>query len=75
MKQSVIVALILGVLVLISAIQAIELSSLKETISEGGLSVKSSSSSTPVASQGDSGKTTTALPSSIKNLPKMVGGC
>ena len=51
---------------------------LKEKISEGQISVSSSSSRNTVSTSSgneDSGKTTTALPSSIKNLPQMVGGC
>jgi len=75
MKTTTIVAIILGVLVLISVVQAFQLNSLKTKVAGGQLSIKSSSSATPVASSGDSSKKTAALPSSIKNLPQMVGGC
>ena len=75
MKTTTIVAVILGILVLISVVQAFQLNSLKDKITEGQLEVKSSSSTTPVASSGDSGKKTASLPASVKNLPKMVGGC
>ena len=75
MKTTTIVAVILGVLVLVSLVQAIQLNSLKTKMADSQLSVKSSSSSTPVASSGDSSKKTAALPSSVKNLPQMVGGC
>ena len=75
MKSTTVVALILGVLVLISVVQAFQLNSLKSKVSEGQLSVGSSSVSTPVASSGDSGKKAASLPSSIKDLPQMVGGC
>ena len=75
MKQATLVAIILGMLVLISVVQAFQLNGLKTKVAEGQLSVKSSSGATPVASSGDSSKRTAALPSSIKNLPKMVGGC
>ncbi|MBR9699346.1 hypothetical protein GOV09_02730 [Candidatus Woesearchaeota archaeon] len=74
MKQTTIVAFVLGILLLISVAQAFQLNGLKETISEGQLSVGSASKSAQVAT-GGSGKSAGALPSSIKNLPKMVGGC
>lgn len=73
MKKTVIVAIILGMLVLVSAIQAFQLNGLKEKVAEGQLSVKSASSA--VATSGDSSKKTASLPSSVKNLPQMVGGC
>ena len=75
MNKTTIVAIILGVLVLISVVQAVQLNGLKEKVSEGQLSVKSASSTTAVASSGSSGKTTASLPSSVKDLPQMVGGC
>lgn len=73
MKTTTIVAIILGVLVLISVVQAFQLNGLKEKVTEGQLSVKSTSaSSVPVAA---GNKKTESLPSSIKDLPQMVGGC
>ncbi len=75
MEKTKIVAVILGVLVLISIVQAFQLSDLKEKISDGQLSVKSARGATPAASSGSSGKTTASLPSSVKDLPQMVGGC
>ncbi len=69
MKQTTIVAVVLGVLILISAVQTVQLYNLKTTISGGGL--KTASASTPVAASGDVG----TVPDSIKNLPAMVGGC
>ncbi len=75
MKTTTIVAIILGVLVIISVVQAFQLNSLKKNVAEGQLSVSSSGSKTPVASSGDSTKRTASLPSSIKDLPQMVGGC
>ena len=75
MKTTTIVAVILGVLVLVSVVQAFQLNGLKEKVTDGQLSIKSASSTTPVASSGSSGKKTASLPSSIKNLPQMVGGC
>ncbi len=76
MKTTTIVAVILGILVLISVVQAFQLNSLKSKVEDGQLSVGSSSSKTTVAtSSGDSSKKTASLPTSIKNLPTMVGGC
>ena len=75
MKQTTIVAIILGVLVLISVIQAFQLNSLKSDVEESQLSVSSSGVKTAVASSGDSGKPAASLPSSVKDLPQMVGGC
>jgi len=76
MKATTIVAVILGILVIISIVQAFQLNGLKDKVKVGQLSVSSSSTKTKVAvSSGDSGKRTAALPSSVKNLPQMVGGC
>lgn len=75
MKKTTLVAIILGVLVILSAVQVVQLNGLKTKVKEGGVSVQTAGSTTPVASSGDTGKTTSALPSSIKDLPQMVGGC
>lgn len=72
-KKNNLIAILLGVLVIVSMIQAFQLTKLKTSISEGGVSVSSSSSKTPAASGGD--RQTATLPSSIKDLPQMVGGC
>ena len=73
MNQKTIIALILAVLVLVSVVQAFQLTSLREKVKTGGLSLSSSNSGTPVASSG--GKTIGTVPSSVKDLPQMVGGC
>lgn len=75
MKKTTIVAIILGILVLVSVVQAFQLNGLKEKVTEGKLSIKSASGAASVASSGSSAKKTAALPSSVKNLPQMVGGC
>tara|TARA_Y100000310_G_scaffold333188_1_gene410218 strand:+ start:1635 stop:1862 length:228 start_codon:yes stop_codon:yes gene_type:complete len=75
MKQATIVAIVLAVLVLISAVQAFQLNALKTKVEEGGLKLSSSSSGSSVASSGGGGRSTGSLPSSIRDLPQMVGGC
>ena len=76
MKTTTIVAVILGVLLLISVLQAFQLNSLRTKVIDNGLSVGSSAGSVPVASApAQSGRTTSPVPSNIQNLPQMVGGC
>ena len=74
MKQITIIVLILGVIVLISAVQAFQLNDLKSKITDNQINLKSSSNSV-VASSQNTVKKAAALPSNIANLPKMVGGC
>ncbi|RME32154.1 hypothetical protein D6789_00495 [Candidatus Woesearchaeota archaeon] len=71
MKTQTIVVVVLIVLVLASAVQAFQLQSLKGKIADGQVTASVSPS---VASSPENGKTS-ALPSSIKDLPQMVGGC
>ncbi len=76
--QRMVLLLILGVLVAGTAVQAFQLTSLKTKLAEGGVSLQSSSGSSSISTQSSSSsgeKTTSALPSSIKDLPQMVGGC
>lgn len=75
MKPTTIVAIILGVLIIISVVQAFQLNGLKTKMEEGKLSIGSSSSKTSATSSGDSNQKTSTLPSSVKDLPQMVGGC
>jgi len=72
MKQTTIVAIVLGVLVLISLVQAFQLNGLKTKMVSGD-STGSVNINTPTASSG--GERTVALPKSVKDLPQMVGGC
>ena len=69
MKQTAIIAIILGVLLLVSAVQAYQLTTLKSKVAEGKLSVGSAPAG--ASSVGSGG----AVPKSIQNLPSMVGGC
>jgi ABC-type molybdate transport system substrate-binding protein len=77
MKQSTIVTVVLGILLLISVVQAFQLTSIKSKLSDGGLTVSSSTAKTaPLGnSAGSAEKRTSAVPASIKDLPTMVGGC
>ena len=70
MKKSVIAAIVLGILVVLAAVQSFEIMSLKETVSSaGGLSIGG-------ASQGVSvGAGSSAAASSLDDLSGMVGGC
>jgi len=73
MDKNVIVAVVLGLLLVISVVQAFQLSALKEKVASGALS-GGSRVSVPVASGAPSGGSP-SLPSNIQNLPSMVGGC
>ncbi len=77
MKTTTVISIILGVLLLISVVQAFQLNGLKEKVAEGQLSVSSSSAANKTSSSSSSGdsRQTGELPKSIKNLPAMVGGC
>ena len=73
-----ILPIVLIILVTISAVQAVQLNSLKEKLSEGKLSVSSGAKSpvtvstgNAVASSGSGGAGATG----IASLPSMVGGC
>jgi len=77
MKSATIVAIVLGVLVVLSMVQAVQLNSLKSKVANEELSIGASTttqakSASAPASGGSGGG---ALPSSIQNLPTMVGGC
>jgi len=68
MDKNVVIAIVLGALVLIAGVQAFQLFTLKNKLAEGSLSA----GATPQA--GSSGSSP-QLPSSLQNLPSMVGGC
>ena len=73
MKKSMLFALVLAALVVLSGFQAYQLYGLKDTVADmslsGGLA---SASATPLAG---GQKPAGSLPSSVQNLPQMVGGC
>ncbi len=69
MNKNAIIAIVLGVLVLIAAVQAWQLWGIKSKISTGGASLTA-----PIAA-GPSASGSPQLPSNLQNLPSMVGGC
>lgn len=72
MKTTTIIAIVLGVLVLISAVQAFQLNGLKAKVEQGQVGFSSGGSATPLASGAGSGS---GVPPSLDDLPQMVGGC
>lgn len=76
MNKNMLVVVVLIALVVISGVQAIQLISLRgkinnaEIISNGNMG---SSTSNPVVKTGATGSA--SVPSSLQNLPSMVGGC
>ena len=70
MDKNVIMAIVLGALVVVAALQAFQLFGLKNQLSSGA--VQTTTVSTPTQTGGSSGNT---VPSNIQNLPSMVGGC
>lgn len=67
MNKDIIVAIVLAALVLVAAVQAVQLFSLKSKIVNGQVAVQSTGAST--------GSSSAALPAGLQNLPSMVGGC
>ena len=72
MNKNVIIAVVLGVLVLIAALQAVQLFTLKGKL--GGTSTGSTQGSAAATAPATSGPAP-ATPPNIQNLPQMVGGC
>ncbi|HLF55049.1 MAG TPA: hypothetical protein VI612_04990 [Candidatus Nanoarchaeia archaeon] len=67
MNKNVVIAIVLGALVLIAGIQAVQLFSLKGKIAGGQVGT------TAVQAGGSGGSP--QIPSNLQNLPQMVGGC
>jgi hypothetical protein len=72
MNQNIVVAIVLGALVLIAAVEAYQLMGIKNKISTGNVQVASAGTPAP---QAGGGAGSPELPSSLQNLPGMVGGC
>ena len=74
MNKNVAVAVLLAVLIVISGVQAIQLTDLKSKLEEGGnikLAGKSTGGGSKSVATGSSGD----LPKSLDKLPAMVEGC
>lgn len=72
-RKNLIVVGVLILLVLVTAIQSVQLISMKSDIKElraSGRPAVSSSSTTPLSSSSSGG-----APTNLQNLPGMVGGC
>ncbi len=72
MNQNVVIAIVLGALVLIAAVEAYQLMGIKNKIVAGGVQVAAAGA--PAAQVAGGGGSPT-LPTSLQNLPSMVGGC
>ena len=76
-ERDMLVAILLGIIVLIGALQAIQLTGLKNGVSEG----TGAASAAPAAAAASQGASPSApaqqasVPTSLQNLPNMVGGC
>lgn len=70
-KKTIIMMVLVGLLVLFSGVQSMELMSLKGKLSDEGLTLGKASSSTKTAIGGGGGD----LSNNLNNLPSMVGGC
>lgn len=64
MNKNIIIAIVLGILLVLSVVQAFQVNDIKEKIENGGVKV---------AASGATGGAN--VPSGLQNLPTMVGGC
>ena len=69
MNKNIIYAIILGILILVSVVQAYQLTTLKAKIDAGAVKIAGKSSALPASSGGASSG------SDLNSLPTMVGGC
>ncbi len=76
MDRKVIVSIALGLLVVISAVQTLQLAEVEAKVSNASFStVESSTQAAPAASSGSSSGGGNTVAADIANLPSMVGGC
>jgi len=71
MNKNVVIAIVLGVLVVVALVQAFQLVGLKNKLAGGGVQTASVSAPTQQGGGGSGAQ----VPSSLQNLPQMVGGC
>ena len=74
MEKDTMIAILLGVLVLVSVVQAVELTNMKSGIEDGTITLGAKSTSTALGSS-NTGSGAAVVPSNLQNLPDMVGGC
>lgn len=74
MNKNWIFAIVLGVLIIISVVQAVQLNSIKQSLSEGEITISGSASST-TSTASSSSSSSTSSSASLSELPSMVGGC
>ena len=72
MNQNVVIAIVLGALVLIAAVEAYQLMGIKTQLASGSVQVGAAAAA-PQAGGASGGAP--SLPSNLQNLPGMVGGC
>ncbi|HSU72693.1 MAG TPA: hypothetical protein VLJ21_02495 [Candidatus Binatia bacterium] len=65
MNKNIIIAIVLGILLVLSVVQAFQVNTIKEKLSSGG--VKLATGAAPAGGG--------SVPSNLQNLPSMVGGC
>jgi regulatory protein YycH of two-component signal transduction system YycFG len=71
MNKNTLMTIVLVVLVAVSVVQAFQLNSLKQTVNSEDFTTAMSAQTPKPTSGGNK----PALPSSLENLPQMVGGC
>jgi len=74
-ERDLLVALLLGIIVLIGALQAMQLTGLKNGAATGVASAPATAAASPAASSPSAPAKQASVPSSLQNLPNMVGGC
>ena len=79
MRKEILFTVLLAVLVTVSAVQAIQLADINSQIEGISITAAATSTKTTTSSSSSSSSTSTgsgtSLPSSLQNLPNMVGGC
>ncbi len=68
MNKNMLLTVLIGVLIIVSALQTVQLMGITGVLSGGGASVSSVSSSVQKSASSN-------LPSNLQDLPSMVGGC
>ena len=72
-KKIIVMMVLVGILVLVSAVQAVELVQLKEKLSDESLTFGKATQKTSIGTSG--GTAGGSLSKNLENLPSMVGGC